>query len=95
MFVESTQIKVYQKAPHINKSKRLNKVLMVRPRFPTIYRESEKLDVNAISEGVVIVDDAWKIGDLVEWFSDGCYWCGKVTELFGTDKVQVIFETWF
>ncbi|KAI5391260.1 uncharacterized protein LOC127105946 [Lathyrus oleraceus] len=86
---KSTQIKVYQKAPHINKSKRLNKVLMVRPRFPTIYRESEKLDVNAISEGVVIVDDAWKIGDLVEWFSDGCYWCGKVTELFGTDKVQI------
>ncbi|XP_058767789.1 uncharacterized protein LOC131641505 isoform X1 [Vicia villosa] len=86
---KSTQIKVYQKPTHINKSKGLNKVLMVRPRFPTIYRESEKLDVNAISEVVVIVDDTWKIGDLVDWFSDGCYWCGKVTELIGNDKVQI------
>ncbi|CAI8600556.1 unnamed protein product [Vicia faba] len=86
---KSIQIKVYEKAPHVNKSKGLNKVLMVRPRFPTIYRESEKLDVNAISEVVVIVDGAWKIGDLVDWFSDGCYWSGKVTELFGNDKVQI------
>ncbi|CAK8575257.1 unnamed protein product [Lathyrus sativus] len=86
---KSSKIKTYRKAPHINKSKGLNKVLMVRPHFPTIYRESEKLDVNAISEVVVIVDDAWKIGDLVDWFADGCYWCGKVTELTGTDKVQI------
>ncbi|MCH82222.1 hypothetical protein A2U01_0003023, partial [Trifolium medium] len=62
---------------------------MVRPCYPTIYRKSEKLDVNTISEVIVIVDDAWKVGDLVDWFSDGCYWCGTVTEVFGDDKVQV------
>ncbi|XP_024638517.1 uncharacterized protein [Medicago truncatula] len=83
-----SQIKVYQIPSHITKSKASKKELMVRPPFPTIYRESEKLDVNAFSEVIVIVNDEWKVGDLVDWFSDGCYWCGKVTEVFGNDKVQ-------
>lgn len=84
-----SKIKVYQIPSHITKSKASKKELMVRPPFPTIYRESEKLDVNAFSEVIVIVDDEWKVGDLVDWFSDGCYWCGKVTEVFGNDKVQI------
>ncbi|XP_004506420.1 uncharacterized protein [Cicer arietinum] len=84
-----SQIKLYQITSHISKSKGFNKELMVRPRFPTIYRESEKLDVSAISEVIVIVDDAWKVGDFVDWFTDGCYWCGKVTEISGNDKVQI------
>lgn len=91
LFVGRSQIKLYQITSHISKSKGFNKELMVRPRFPTIYRESEKLDVSAISEVIVIVDDAWKVGDFVDWFTDGCYWCGKVTEISGNDKVQVIF----
>lgn len=87
--VDISKIKVYQIPSHITKSKASKKELMVRPPFPTIYRESEKLDVNAFSEVIVIVDDEWKVGDLVDWFADGCYWCGKVTEVFGNDKVQV------
>ncbi|CAJ2655400.1 unnamed protein product [Trifolium pratense] len=86
---KKTYIKVYQISPYNSKSKGSKKELMVRPCYPTIYRKSEKLDVNTISEVIVIVDDAWKVGDLVDWFSDGCYWCGTVTEVFGDDKVQV------
>lgn len=60
---------------------------MLRPSFPTIVRESEKHDIN--SEVIVIVDDAWKVGDLVDWFTDGCFWSGEVTKILGKDKVQV------
>jgi hypothetical protein len=85
---KKSHIKVYQIPPH-SKSKGSNKELMVRPCFPTFCHKSEKLDINTISEVIVIVDDAWKVGDLVDWFSDGCYWCGKITEVYGDDKVQV------
>jgi hypothetical protein len=54
---------VYQIPPHNSKSKGCNKELMVRPCFPTIYRKCEKLVINTISEVIVIVDGAWKIGD--------------------------------
>ncbi|WVZ26955.1 hypothetical protein V8G54_000211 (mitochondrion) [Vigna mungo] len=84
-------IKLYQKPlTNIGKSKGLNKELMLRPSFPTFSRESEKLDVNAISEMTVIVNNTWKVGDLVDWYTDGCYWSGTVTKLLGNDKVQVI-----
>lgn len=91
MFVEPSWIKLYQKPlTNIGKSKGLNKELMLRPSFPTFSRESEKLDVNAISEMTVIVNNTWKVGDLVDWYTDGCYWSGTVTKLLGNDKVQVI-----
>lgn len=64
---------------------------MVRPCFPPIYRESEMPDVNTISKVVVIFDDVLKVGDLVDWFTDGCYWSGRIIELLGDEKVKVIF----
>ncbi|XP_061362848.1 uncharacterized protein LOC133306533 isoform X2 [Gastrolobium bilobum] len=83
-------IKLYQKPPtYISKSKGFNRELMVRPSFPTIHHESEKLDVNSISEVVVIVDNGWKVGDLVDWWTDGCYWSGWVTKILGNGKVQI------
>jgi hypothetical protein len=64
---------------------------MVRPHFPPIYRESQMPDVNSVLEVAVIVDDVWKVGDLVDWLSDSCYWSGRVTELLGGERVKVIF----
>jgi hypothetical protein len=64
---------------------------MVRPQFPPIYCESQMPDVNSILEVVVIVDDVWKVGDLVDWLMDHCYWSGRVTELLGDEHVKVIF----
>ncbi|KAB1219983.1 hypothetical protein CJ030_MR3G020090 [Morella rubra] len=60
---------------------------MVLPRFPPIYHESQMPDVNTISEVVVIVCDAWKVGNMVDWWADGCYWSARVTELLGDEKL--------
>ncbi|TKY68083.1 Tudor, plant [Spatholobus suberectus] len=80
-------IKLYQKS--LGKSKGSNRELMLRPSFPTVYYESEKLDVNTISEVIVIVNNIWKVGDLVDWHTDDCYWSGSVTKILGNDKVQI------
>lgn len=62
---------------------------MLRPRFPPVYRESQMPDVIAISEVVVIVNDSWKVGDLVDWWQDGCYWSGRIAEVLEDGKYQV------
>lgn len=63
--------------------------LMVRPSFPPWYKESELLDHHSTSGMVAIVDDTWKVGDLVDWWYDNCYWTGRVTQLLGEEKVLV------
>lgn len=96
LFAELTWIKVYQKPPYLGKkSKSAKGQPMVRPDFPPFYCESEKPNTSAISGVVVLVDDAWKVGDLVDWLTDGCYWSAKVNEILedGKDgKVKVIFS---
>ena len=64
---------------------------MVRPCFPSIYHVSQKPDINTIAKVMVLVNDVWKVGDEVDWWTDGCYWSGRVTQLLGYDKVRVIF----
>ncbi|KAF3456850.1 hypothetical protein FNV43_RR01504 [Rhamnella rubrinervis] len=76
--------KVYQCSPNNPRSKEL----MVRPCYPTIYRESQIPDTNAISEVVVIVVDVWKVGDLVDWIPD-TYWSGKIVKVLRNGKVKV------
>ncbi|XP_057751358.1 uncharacterized protein LOC130969588 isoform X3 [Arachis stenosperma] len=83
--------KIYQKGPtSISKSKRSNMELMVRPSFPTIYRESEKPDISAISGVIIIVDNTWKVGDLVDWWKDDCYWSGRVTKILRNDQIDLL-----
>ncbi len=65
-------------------------MLMMRPPFPSIYHESERPDANTILEAVVVVSDAWKVGDLVDWWKDGCYWSGKITKVLGHKKLKVV-----
>ncbi|KAG2722125.1 hypothetical protein I3760_02G115700 [Carya illinoinensis] len=77
---------LYQKP---GKSRELKKQLMVRPQFPRIYRESQMPDVSTILEVAVIVVDSWQVGNLVDWWTDGCYWSGRVVELLGDNKVKV------
>ncbi|XP_065863135.1 uncharacterized protein [Euphorbia lathyris] len=77
-------IKLYQK-PAKNKDVEL----MIRPQYPAFYNEGEVPDISSISEVAVIVNNAWREGDLVDWFSDGCYWSGKLTEVLGNDKFQM------
>ncbi|CAJ1978278.1 unnamed protein product [Sphenostylis stenocarpa] len=83
-------IKLYQKSlTNIGKSKGINKELMLRPSFPTSSHESDKLDANTISKVTVIVNNNWKVGDLVDWYTDGCYWSGSVAKVLGNHKVQI------
>ncbi|KAB1219130.1 hypothetical protein CJ030_MR3G008403 [Morella rubra] len=79
-------IQLHQKR---SKSKVRKWQLMVRPHFPPIYHESQMPDVNTISEVVVIVCDAWKVGNMVDWWADGCYWSARVTELLGDEKLMI------
>ncbi|KAJ4836490.1 hypothetical protein Tsubulata_031397 [Turnera subulata] len=44
-----------------NKTKSAKMELMFRPQYPLMYRESQLLEINTISEEAVIVTDAWKI----------------------------------
>ncbi|XP_062030663.1 uncharacterized protein LOC133746507 isoform X2 [Rosa rugosa] len=81
--------KIYQSNPADSKRTRKEKILMMRPPFPPMYNESKRPDVSTISEVVVIVSDVWKVGDLVDWWKDDCYWSGKVAEVLGDEKVKV------
>lgn len=90
-FAEIRWTKLYQKG---SKSKNAERTLMVRPCFPTVHRESQMPDVNTISEVVVIVNDVWKVGDLVDWWTDNCFWSGRITEKLGDEKVKVMCFTY-
>lgn len=82
--------KLYQKPKGDSKVPGETKLeLMVRPSFPPCFRESERPDLYPASDIVAIVEDDWEVGDLVDWWSDGCFWSGRVTQLLGNDKVQV------
>lgn len=76
--------KVYQKS-----SSRAKSQLMVRPTFPKVYHASNIPDVKVISEPIVVVNDSWKVGDFVDWLKDGCYWCGKITDILENEGAQI------
>uniref|UniRef100_A0A9I9E1Y1 Agenet domain-containing protein n=2 Tax=Cucumis melo TaxID=3656 RepID=A0A9I9E1Y1_CUCME len=65
--------------------------LMVRPQFPQVYREKQLSDVctNSQLEVTVVVNDVWKVGDLVDWWKDNCYWSGKIIAILGDEEVKV------
>lgn len=63
--------------------------LMLRPCFPPVYHENELPDISTISEVAVIVNDVWKVGDLVDWWSDNCYWSGRLVEILGNEKFRL------
>lgn len=62
---------------------------MVRPQYPTIYYESQMPDINSIQEVIVVITGSWSVGDLVDWWTDDCYWSGKLTKLLGDGKAEV------
>ncbi|XP_059650903.1 uncharacterized protein LOC132297474 [Cornus florida] len=83
--------RLYQYPPtNVRKSKGINRQLMVRPQYPPIiYRESEIPNVKTDSEVAVVIDGAWKVGDLIDWWTSDSYWCGRVTKILGNDKVKI------
>ncbi|CAN1836534.1 hypothetical protein LINPERHAP1_LOCUS34808 [Linum perenne] len=77
-------MKIYQKAPITG-----NMDLMVRPCFPPIYRESSLPDLDTILDVSVVVTETWKVGDLVDWWCNDCYWSGRLSKVFGHGKFKI------
>lgn len=69
-------------------SKQNKMELMVRPAFPFFYCESEE-PLEAPSNVLVFVREMWKVGHLVDYLCDGCYWSGMIVKLLGENKFLV------
>ncbi|MCL7034958.1 hypothetical protein MKW94_015962 [Papaver nudicaule] len=63
--------------------------LMLRPIYPQIYNQSQMSNVCEISGTVGIVDGTWEVGDLVDWFRNGCYWSARITKLLDEKNVEI------
>ncbi|CAN8287650.1 unnamed protein product [Cochlearia groenlandica] len=64
-------------------------VLMIRPPYPRVCQENEVLSKKAGVEEAVVVHDAWKVGDLVDWWIDYSYWLGTVMEVREDKSVKI------
>ncbi|KAH9602345.1 hypothetical protein KSS87_010927 [Heliosperma pusillum] len=80
---------LYQTPQSSEGSKKAKRELMLRPQFPPIYHESELPHMSASSDVAIVVDGGWSVGNIVDWWKDGCYWCGTITEILGDETVQV------
>ncbi|KAG8370354.1 hypothetical protein BUALT_Bualt14G0108200 [Buddleja alternifolia] len=82
--------RLYHVTPsYLGKSIDKPRELMLRPCYPPIYIGKQMPNVNEITKVTVAVHDAWKVGDLVDWFATGCYWSGRITQLLGDGKAQM------
>ncbi|KAK8954468.1 hypothetical protein KSP39_PZI002727 [Platanthera zijinensis] len=63
--------------------------LMLRPSYPPFYHASELPDKLPESDVLVIVNDTWQVGDLIDWWYDGCFWSGRITHILGNGEVQI------
>ncbi|MFS8035189.1 putative Agenet-like domain-containing protein [Helianthus anomalus] len=81
---------IYQAPRGGKKSKQVKRHLMVRPQYPVVCKKSEMPPLDSISQVCVVFGGTWKVGDLVDWFADGCYWSVTVVKVLSNDKVQVV-----
>ncbi|KAI3973179.1 hypothetical protein MKX01_020914 [Papaver californicum] len=86
-----TRMNLYRLNPAEKSTGVKKRHLMLRPCYPQIYLRSQMPDVSDISEVVGIVDRPWKVGDMVDWLKDGCYWSACITNVQDGEIVQVQF----
>ncbi|KAG2296962.1 hypothetical protein Bca52824_043631 [Brassica carinata] len=55
--------------------------LMVRPSYPPFYYERHVRKIEADQAPLVVVYGSWKVGDLVDWRCQDCFWCATVLEV--------------
>ncbi|XP_021998651.1 uncharacterized protein LOC110895641 isoform X1 [Helianthus annuus] len=87
---EPSWVEIYQMPPYARKSKHFKRQLMVRPQYPAIYYKDQMPPLNSISQESVVIHGKWKVGNMVDWFKDDCFWSARVVKLLSNDKVQVI-----
>lgn len=91
-FTETEWNQIYQKCPYmIGNSKQTKSELMVRPAFPFFLCESEE-PLEAPSNVLVAVHEMWKVGHLVDYLCDDCYWSATIVELLGENNFLVSFS---
>ena len=71
------------------KGKEKERQLMVRPQYPRTCEEINLPLVKGITEVSIGTDDVWKVGDMVDWLTDGCFWTGRLTEVLNDGKAVV------
>ncbi|CAL5097054.1 unnamed protein product [Urochloa decumbens] len=76
-------VRVFEKNPTCSNQ------LMIRPCFPQWYYGHEVPGQFPDSDVTTIVDEAWKVGDLVDWFNQGCYWSVTIIKFLDEDMVEV------
>ncbi|VFQ76820.1 unnamed protein product [Cuscuta campestris] len=85
-----TWMRLYQYPLYrVGKSKQAERQLMLRPSYPPIYSGNEVSDESSVPEVRVIIQGKWKVGDLVDWWSSGCFWSGKLTKLLANAQAQI------
>ncbi|KAG0516867.1 hypothetical protein BDA96_09G039400 [Sorghum bicolor] len=83
-------VRVFRKnSARSNQNSRESTQIMIRPSFPKWYFVHEVPEQLPNSDVTAIVDETWKIGDLVDWLKEGCYWSATITKLLNEDLVEV------
>ncbi|XP_076893875.1 uncharacterized protein LOC143546003 [Bidens hawaiensis] len=62
---------------------------MVRPPYPAKYHKDNMPPVYSLSDACVVIYGPWKVGNLVDWFSDDCYWTSTIIKVLSDDEVQI------
>ncbi|CAN8255304.1 unnamed protein product [Cochlearia groenlandica] len=60
---------------------------MIRPPYPPVCHESE-FSGNT-EKPLWVIHGCWKVGDLVDWCQDDCYWSGTIMEMMEDEVVQM------
>ncbi|KAI3988340.1 hypothetical protein MKX01_012129 [Papaver californicum] len=84
-----TWINLYRQSPAERYLVSKRRYLMLRPSYPQIYHRNQTPDTCDISEMIAIVDGTWKVGDMVDWLTDGCYWSAWITNVQDEENVQI------
>ncbi|KAF3331978.1 Zinc-metallopeptidase [Carex littledalei] len=90
---KTTWINFYGVSPkdpgELSDLKQRKRELMFRPSFPPFHKESEPPPLHLPGEVKVVVNDTWRVGDLVDLWCDECFWSGKIIKLDAVDLVEV------
>ncbi|KAJ0261759.1 Aproteint domain-containing protein [Hirschfeldia incana] len=62
---------------------------MVRPSYPPHYQERQVRKIEADQAPLVAVHGSWKVGDLVDWWKDDCFWCATVLAAKIKEPLQI------
>lgn len=83
--------RLYQIPPKYRKRKACqNRELMLRPSFPQWCWDNCIPEYGQKMDNLAVVSSPWKVGDLIDWWYNGCFWTGKITELLGDGKVKIV-----